>query len=138
MAWRPIWPKWYVFEGHWEKFKEVDHLNQTSAGDLFGLARSIVRFIWPYTGNQVKLLVQCLYSFPIVATTNYYNLSNTNLSYSSGGQKSKMGQQDCIALEALGENRLSCLYWFVEAPHIPWHTASFFVFKASSIASSHL
>lgn len=85
-----------IFKGYWEKFKEVDHLKQTSAGDLFGIARSIARLIWPYTGNQVKLLVQCLYSFPIVATTNYYNLSNTNLSYSSGGQKSKMGQQDCI------------------------------------------
>lgn len=54
----------------------------------------------------------------IVAVTNYHKLSGLKqhgfLSYSSGGQKSRMGHQAVFLLEALRKNLFPCLIHLLE------------------------
>lgn len=77
--------------------------------------------------------------------TNWMSKNNTNgLTYSSGGQKSKMGLtelisgcgQGCSFLESLGENLVSCLSQLPAAACILRLTVPFLHFQSQSSESS--
>lgn len=67
----------------------------------------------------IKLLFpNCLYQSPIAAITNYTNV----LSYSPGGQTSKMGWQGCVPSGGSRKHLPLCLSSFQSPPSLrgPW------------------
>lgn len=85
----------------------------------------------------------------MTAIANYHKLVALNdanlLSYSSRSQKFKISLNELMSkcswgwllLEALEENRFSCLFQLLQTTCIPWLIARFSIFKGSSTAPSN-